>query len=244
MLRAAARVLLLAITVFIAALEAIARFGKNGPGQAAARAEWFHRMNQRVIRVLSVRVKVEGDIPATGLIVSNHLGYMDVMVLSAILRTAFVAKKEIGSWPIFGWCAHRAGTVFVDRERRAGVGTDVNKLRELLAENVPVVLFAEGTTSHGNVLLPFKPALLAAVTQIGAPVTPCALIYSLPNGSVATDVAYVGDDELIPHAWKLLMKNDLAVRIRFGESRLPGADRKRIAAELHAEVKAMCGFES
>jgi 1-acyl-sn-glycerol-3-phosphate acyltransferase len=93
-------------------------------------------------------------IPAGGLLVSNHLGYLDVLVLSAITPAVFVAKREIRNWPLVGLLASLAGTLFVDRERRVQVGRMNDDIQVTLAAGALVVLFAEGTSSNGQTVLP------------------------------------------------------------------------------------------
>src|SRR5215467_6887264 len=79
-----------------------------------ARAVWLHAWCQFACRVLGIHVRTHGSMPSSGLLVSNHLSYLDIVVLSSIRPFVFVAKCDVGSWPLFGWLAHAAGTIFVD----------------------------------------------------------------------------------------------------------------------------------
>src|SRR5215471_485056 len=83
-----------------------------------ARAAWLHDWCRFACRVLGVRITTRGSMPTSGLLVSNHLSYLDIIVFSSIQRCVFVAKHEVATWPLFGWLARFAGTIFVDRERR------------------------------------------------------------------------------------------------------------------------------
>ena len=107
--------------------------------------------------------------PSSGLLVSNHLSYLDIVVLSSIRPCVFVAKRDVARWPLFGWLAHAAGTIFVDRERRFSTEF-VNGIHEAIAAGLPVVLFPEGTSSDGSTVLPFKSALLESAVQLRSPV--------------------------------------------------------------------------
>ena len=81
----------------------------------AIRAMWLQNTSRRLLRVFRIEIKSAGDIPSSGLLVCNHLSYLDILVLSALAPCVFVAKREVKSWPVFGWFAKLGGTVFVHR---------------------------------------------------------------------------------------------------------------------------------
>src|SRR5271154_5097081 len=80
-----------------------------------ARAAWLHRASRRHLKIFGYTADVAGPVPQGGLLVSNHLSYLDILAISAITPAVFVAKSEVRRWPVIGWCAARAGTVFVER---------------------------------------------------------------------------------------------------------------------------------
>src|SRR6266516_123787 len=123
-----------------------------------ARATWLHRWSRFACRVMGIRVTTRGSMPLSGLLVSNHLSYLDVLVLSSIRPCVFVAKRDVSAWPLFGWLARAAGTIFVDREHRLSSSAVVDLVRATLASGSVVVLFPEGTSSDGSTVLPFKSA--------------------------------------------------------------------------------------
>lgn len=204
-----------------------------------ARAEWLHRLCFRVAKVTGIRVVVAGPRPTHGLVVVNHLSYLDIILLSAVARTTFVAKSEVAAWPFFGRCARYGGTIFVERERRGAVSEVPEQMRAVLTAGVPLVLFPEGTSSGGASVLPFKASLFAPVADFTCDVTACAIDYALPGGSVPDEVAYWRDHDFAPHLLNLLSKTGLSIRLAFGETRPRSGDRKAIARELHAEVVAL-----
>src|SRR5947199_2114057 len=106
-----------------------------------ARAAWLHRWSRFACRVLGIRVSTRGSMPPSGLLVCNHLSYLDVAVLSSIGRWVFVAKRDVAAWPLFGWLAHAAGTIFVGRERSLASVDVVDRVREAIAGGSLVVLF-------------------------------------------------------------------------------------------------------
>lgn len=137
-----------------------------------ARGAWLHGWCRFACRVLGIRIKTYGSMPSSGLLVSNHLSYLDIVVLSSIRPCVFVAKRDVASWPLFGWLAHAAGTIFVDRERRFSSPKVVNGIRDAIAGGSVVVLFPEGTSSDGSTVLPFKSALLESAVQPRSPSQP------------------------------------------------------------------------
>src|SRR5260370_7741577 len=149
----------------------------------AAREAWLQRSSRRVLRVLRIETQFTGNIPSRGLHVCNHLSYLDILVLAALAPCVFVAKQELKHWPVFGWFAKFAGTVFVNREQRAQTGQAVGKIETTLRSGALIVLFPEGTSSEGKTILPFKSSLLESVTQKALPLSPGLLRYAPPDCS-------------------------------------------------------------
>src|SRR6266403_2862272 len=121
-----------------------------------ARSLWLQQASRRLLRIFHAQVRATGPIPKSGLLVSNHLSYLDIMVLCSLAPSIFVAKREVKHWPVFGWFARLGGTLFADRERRTQVGQLANAMRSVLNQGALVVLFPEGTSSDGQTVLPFK----------------------------------------------------------------------------------------
>ena len=137
-------------------------------GSSGARAfpHWYHR---QVCRLLGIRIHIDGavvrDRPV--LLVANHTTWLDIPVLSAVAPVSFVAKKEVGTWPFVSSLARLQRSVFVDRTRRTAVGQAAGEILARLAQGDTVVLFAEGTSSDGNRVLPFMTSLFAAAKPSG-----------------------------------------------------------------------------
>ena len=174
--------------------------------------------------------------PQAGLLVCNHLSYLDIIVLSSIRPCVFVAKRDVARWPLFGWLARSAGTIFVDRRRRLAAGVAVDLMRDAMAGGSLVVLFPEGTSSDGSSVLPFKPALLEPALQLGCPVTAGAIDYSLPGGSVGDEVCYWRDMTLVPHLLNLCSKAEVKSMLSLARFDPRNVDRKQLALELRREI--------
>ncbi len=204
-----------------------------------ARAAWLHRWSRFACRVLGIRVTTRGSMPPSGLLVCNHLSYLDIVVLSSVQPCAFVAKRDVATWPLFGWLARAAGTIFVDRERRLSSPVVVGLIRNAIASGSVVVLFPEGTSSDGTTVLPFKSALLESAVQLRCPVAAGAVEYALNHGSVADEVCYWRDMSLVPHLCNLFFKREIRSSCSFSPPKIRTGDRKNIARELHDEIMSM-----
>jgi len=209
-------------------------------GRMTARIAWMQWMSRRFLALLHCKVSLSGTVPKQGLIACNHLGYVDILVIGSVCPAVFVAKSDVKFWPIFGWLASRAGTIFVSRDDRVKVAAQLKKMELPLRQGYPVVLFPEGTSSDGSSVLPFRSSLFESVIATGSLITPAAIGYDLGGeGSVGDEIAYWGDLVLLPHLLNLLSKKSFAARLSFGTSRKPMPDRKQEATLLHAEVSAL-----
>ena len=211
---------------------------------------WWHR---RALAALGVRVEVigapVGDRPL--LVTPNHCSWLDIPVIASLMPISFVAKAEVATWPLFGLFAELQRTVFVDRTRRTATGKAANELAERLAAGDCMVLFPEGTSSTGDVVLPFRSALLgAARTAIAGGghervwVQPLTVAYTriagMPIGRAERPrVGWYGDMDLAGHLWGVFTAGGIDVEIVWGEARPfdAGTDRKALAGDLERAVR-------
>lgn len=168
------------------------------------------------------------------LIAANHSSWLDIIVISTLRDVSFIAKSEVGRWPGIGPMSQLQRTVFVNRERRSETGKVGNLIGERLKSGDVLVLFAEGTSSTGNQILPFKTALFGALDkalkgvneQTGesaktATVQPLTIAYTrlsgLPMGrQFRANVAWYGDMSLAPHLWNILKEGAIDVECVWG----------------------------
>lgn len=232
-----------------------AAFVRFAPSFARRFPHWYHR---QVCRIIGVRFDVDGAVQAGKpvLLVSNHTSWIDIPVLSAIAPLSFIAKKEVGRWPFVSSLARLQRTVFVDRERRTAVGDTASEIAARLRGGDTVVLFAEGTSSDGTSVLPFKTSLFAAVKPSGkavvqagetaeAVVQTVSIVYTRLHGVPIGRgdrplVGWYGNMEMQGHAWELLKAGPLDVHIRIGPP-VPladFADRKDLARRSEDEIRA------
>jgi len=202
------------------------------------RAHWLHRSCRRVLGALGIHVTVHGRPAARGLVVSNHLSYLDIMILSAAMPCFFVAKAEIARWPYFGRAARTGATIFIDRQSRASTIEVAGFLSERLELPVPVLLFPEGTSSDGSSVLRFHSSLFEPAVAASAPITAAAVRYVLHDGASERDLCWFDDALFLPHIWKTLGVSGFSAEATFGEPR-SYPDRRSAADATHDEVAAM-----
>jgi lyso-ornithine lipid O-acyltransferase len=237
------------LTVPLMPVQALLR--RTAPGLARRLPHWYHR---QVCRLIGVRLTITGTVAPDRpvLLVANHTSWLDIPVLSAVTPLSFVAKSEVGRWPFVGMLARLQRTVFVDRTRRHSVGSTASAIGGRLAARDAMVLFAEGTSSDGNRVLPLRSSLFGAVELAGAglpaananglAVQTLAVVYThrcgLPLGRAdRPGISWYGDMELGPHAWALLRGGPLDVAIRIGAPLSMDGDRKSLTRAAETELR-------
>jgi 1-acyl-sn-glycerol-3-phosphate acyltransferase len=169
------------------------------------------------------------------------LSYLDILVISSLTPAVFVAKHEIKSWPVFGWLASMAGTLYVQREKKRDVARVNPEMDAVLGNGVLLVLFPEGTSSDARTVLPFKSSLLEPAAHTQLPVTAGCIGYTLADGDAGNDVCYWGDMTLVPHLVNLLSRKKVEATIRFQQLNAPSSDRKELTRQLQVEVLRLKG---
>lgn len=243
------RFLIRAIWFALELLVFLAAFGwlllrRAGRPTQLERSRWLQWCSRRTLRVFSVRYRSTGAAPQTGLLVSNHLSYLDILVLVSLTPAVFVSKSEVKNWPVFGWFASLAGTLFVDRTRRSDVSRMNTLIGKALTAGNVVVLFPEGTSWNGSEILPFKSSLLEPIVGAKHPLAVGHLRYTLTDGDPANDVCYWGAATFFPHFVKLMTKRAVQAQVWFAAVPHPANERKALAAQLHAEVVRLAQTKS
>ena len=201
-----------------------------------AQAEWMHRAARCHLKVFSCRPNVPNAIPPRGLLVANHLSYLDIVLIGAVTPAVFVSKADVRRWPLFGWLAALSGTVFIERERRTHVGAVNREIEAALADDLLVVIFPEGTSSNGEDVLPFRSPLLEPALRGGHEISVAHIHYELPGGNAGKEVCYWGEHSFFPHLLNLLGKKSVQATLRFGKFSRTTDDRKELAGQLHTAV--------
>ncbi len=194
--------------------------------------------------VLGVRLQVTGPMPRRGtLLVANHMSWFDIALIGALTPTFFIAKSDVKAWPLFGQLALLNNTLFVQRRLGRHTLKERSRLTDRLERGETMVLFAEGTSSDGLRVLPFKSSLFAAVEEVSAetPVQGMTLAYTRIHGIAMgrkQRLAYgwIGDATLIPHFLFIFGGPPLSVDIVLHPPLPHGLNRKQMAHALHHQV--------
>lgn len=221
---------IVALTLACVPLHWIASATRKG------RSPWPRRYLRWVGRTVGARVRVVGTpLPRDVVFVSNHISPLDILVLAGASGTAFVAKGELETVPIVGALCDMNNTLYVKRDSRAAVATQIETMRRALADGWPVTLFGEGTTGDGRTLAPFKPALLGVLTPPppGVRVQPVALDYR-----DAEEIAWTTETGWQNTSRLFARPGRVPVTVRFLKPLDPAdcGDRKAIAAATHRAV--------
>ncbi|MEL6964463.1 MAG: lysophospholipid acyltransferase family protein [Pseudomonadota bacterium] len=182
--------------------------------------------------LLGLDIEMSGEpLKATPvLFVANHISYLDILALGASIDTGFIAKSEVGRWPVIGYLARLARTVFVERSKRSSSGRQRDAIIERLAGGENLVLFAEGTSSDGTEVLPFKSTLFSAVEAKS--LTDHVALQPLTIAYNRQGCAWYGDMEFVPHLWQMLGQPRTGVNVLLHDA-LPVStvtNRKNLAA--------------
>lgn len=198
----------------------------------------------KLLRVVGVGTRVEGRPPgaaqSAAMIAANHVSWLDIFALQAAHPTRFVAKSEVRDWPLAGWIAQRAGTIFI----RRGLKRDVTRINGLvhdaLAAGDCVAIFPEGTTTEGDGLAKFHSSLFEPAAANRAHVHPCAIRYEHADGTLCRAVAYVGEISFMQSLALAIRQRGVVARLRFGAPlEAAGRHRRELAAACRESVASL-----
>ena len=192
---------------------------------------------------LAIKLVVKGVPPVHGplLLASNHISWLDIVVLHAARHCRFVSKSELRHWPLIGMLAAGAGTLFIERESRRDAMRVVHHMAERLQAGDMLAIFPEGTTSNGVDLLPFHANLFQAAIAAQAPVLPVALRFEDDaSGLRSLAPCYIGDDTLVGSIWRTLTAPALCAVVTFGEPQWAQDRNRRVwAADVQTAVAVL-----
>ena len=231
--------LLRSVGVFLHILRGLilVYFGMRGmsePQRMAATRRWA----QQLLGVLGIDLVVHGQ-AHTGakLVVANHVSWLDIMAIDAVVPSRFVSKAEVGRWPLVGALVTAAGTLYLQRERRRDAMRVLGLMSQAMQDGSTVAVFPEGTTGTGHGVMHFHANLLQAAIDAKVPVQPIALRYSDKRHAISPRAAYVGDTTLIQSLWWVVSSRGLRVHVTILPSvAVNHADRRALAQVLEEQV--------
>jgi 1-acyl-sn-glycerol-3-phosphate acyltransferase len=206
-----------------------------------ARDKLIRSWSAKLLVILRVRLTIQGDLPRRGkhgiLFVANHVSWLDIFLLNAVHPMRFVAKREVRDWPLAGFLAASAGTLFLDRSRRRDAGRANRDIESALLAGDFVALFPEGTTSDGRQVRHFHAALLQPAIDAEAPLQAVAIRYSGKNGEPDTAPAYIDALSFGDSLHNILLRPAIQAELHFSPALAPhGRNRRELAGALHNAI--------
>ncbi len=206
--------------------------------QRALKTRW----SRQLLDALGVELRVAGTPPQQGMVVANHISWLDVYAINATAPTAFVSKNDVRGWPLIGWLSSRSETLFIERGSRSAAMRIKDHVTDRLRQGGCVALFPEGTTSTGVAVLPFHSALFQSAIEAAVVIAPVAVRYSDRDGKRSTAPVYIGDTSL----WQSLCVIARADRLTAHLSFLPtiaaeGKERRQITELARQNIAGSLG---
>ena len=193
--------------------------------------------SKELLDIVRVRVEFSGNPPEHGLLMMNHISWLDVFVLNAVAPSRFVSKAEVARWPLVGYLCSASGTLYIERTRKTAARRTNWMIFDALGNGDRVAVFPEGTTTAGDRLLRFHAALLQPAIVDGGAIHPVTLHYFDADGRRSPAVSYVDDETLVGSVWQLLSAQSVLARLQFDEAEpAAGRHRREIADTLHARI--------
>jgi 1-acyl-sn-glycerol-3-phosphate acyltransferase len=195
------------------------------------------RWSRQLLAVLGVRFRTTGTPPAHGLLVANHISWLDIYAINALAPTIFLSKDEVRHWPVIGWFAKQGGTLFLERGSRAAAQrAKENLIAELRAGHL-VGVFPEGTTGFGDHVMPFHAALFQSAIDARVAIMPASIRYTDRQERPTVAAAYVGETSLWECVRSIVAASGLTVRVAFLPAvETAGADRRHLAHHSHQVI--------
>ena len=186
-----------------------------------------------IAKILGLHIKVFGDTSkCNGLIISNHMSYVDVFLLGAIFPLRYTPRSDIKYWPVLGQALWVSRPIWINRSTKQSAGQALDEITESLRNKINIIAFPEGTTGSGEGdLLPFKSTVFEAAVEEDVPVHPVLIHYKNDEN---IRISWYGNDTLFGHAWNLLKAKKIEAEVHI----LPaiyanGKNRKELAKNAY-----------
>ena len=219
------------------------RFPRATPQRRRELVTWWCA---KTLRIADIELRVEGVPPAPSeagaMIAANHVSWIDICAISTVRSTRFIAKSEIRDWPLAGWVAEHAGTIFIRRERRKDTARIADRVHEALVAGDCVGLFPEGQTTEGDTILKFHSSLFEPAVANAAHVHPCAIRYERADGTLCREATYVGETTFPQSVGLVFRQRGVVARLAFAPPiESAGRKRRELAQLAHQAVANLLG---
>lgn len=191
------------------------------------------------VRLSGMKIEIIGTPPKPPFfLVSNHLSYVDIPTLRAVVEGVFVAKAELDYWFLAGKIIRDMGQIFINRRNRRDIPRAGREIIKKLSEGEGVMIFPEGTSTKGETVLPFNSSFLEFAAKTDLPVSYVSISYKTPpNGKTASEsVCWWDDTVFLVHLWRLFQMREFTAVLSFGEEPVMNPNRKELARRLWEKV--------
>ena len=203
-------------------LRALVIAGLFYPGKAPSIQQQIRqRWSRQLLSLLHIRlvaIETPSILPDRCMLASNHISWLDIFVINAVMPATFVSKADVAKWPLVGWLCTRAGTLYIERGSKSGARRANQNISSSLASGALVAICPEGTTTYGDELLMFHAALFQPAVDADASVLPVALGYRDAMNKLCRNAAYVGDDSLLDSIWAIVSTRQMTATVKFSQS--------------------------
>jgi 1-acyl-sn-glycerol-3-phosphate acyltransferase len=211
------------------------------------RREVLRWWSGKLLRILNVTAHVKGPVPSMAergaMIAANHVSWLDIFLISSVRPTRFIAKSEIRDWPLAGWIADKAGTLFIRRDQWRSTALINERVHAALAEGDCVGLFPEGITTEGDQLLKFHSALFEPAIANNAHVHPTAIRYERPDGTLCVEASFAGDRSFTESLALIIRQRAVTARLAFAPAiDTGGATRREVTGAARECVASLLGL--
>jgi 1-acyl-sn-glycerol-3-phosphate acyltransferase len=214
-----------------------------GRADVATRQKMVSSWADRLLYLLGMKVDFQSAVEPvrlySGLMVCNHISFIDIFVINSVLPSPFVAKNNIASWPFIGWLVARTGTEFIQRGSKTAAHQTQQRITARLAAGERFAIFPEGTTSSGAQVLPFHAALFQSAVDSAASLHCLCLSYHDASGAVSDAPAFLGDMTLLRCMFNIAAAGGLTARLRVLPSEdHPEQNRRQLAHRAQHRIGA------
>ncbi|MCP3968402.1 MAG: 1-acyl-sn-glycerol-3-phosphate acyltransferase [Lentisphaerae bacterium] len=233
---------MLLIILWLPIIGIVAFFVCLGGWGSIKRISYFSRIwGYVIVKILNVKIKVIGDYSSFkgGLIVSNHMGYLDVVVHASMFPIRFAPNVGIRSWPFLGWYLSISRPIWIDRASRQQSKKLLQDFKDTMDHHIPLIVYPEGTSTSGDDgILPFKSTSFEAVSGNGYPILPLITVYKkAPDGS---NLSWHGKLTLLSHVWRILGHKEMHAEVYVMDViHAEGRDRKDLSKSVHQKMEEL-----